>query len=128
MNRDEKKIALNRAIRLERAHERLGTNAPQCIHCGENYAHCLEEHHIAGRAMHDDVVIMCRNCHRKLSDAQKDHPQTQSKSPNPLEVIGRYLLGLADLFRLIVERLDQFGRTLTELAFADTAADRDARS
>lgn len=128
MNRDEKKIALNRAIRLERAHERLGTNAPQCIHCGENYAHCLEEHHIAGRAMHDDVVIMCRNCHRKLSDAQKDHPQPQSKSPHVLEVIGRYLLGVAELFRLIVERLDQFGRTLIELATAGTAVDRDARS
>jgi hypothetical protein len=128
MNPDKKKIALKSAIRLERAHERLGTNTPRCIRCGENYAHCLEEHHIAGRAMHDDVVIMCRNCHRKLSETQKDHPQPQSKSPSPLEVIGRYLLGLADLFRLIVERLDQFGRTLIELAFADTAADRGARS
>lgn len=124
MNSNKKKIALNQSIRLERAHERLGTNTPCCFHCGEDFAHCLEKHHIAGRAIHDDVVITCRNCHRKLSDVQKNHPQPMIKFPNQLEVIGRYLLGIADLFRLIIERLDQFGRALIELANADRIAEK----
>lgn len=116
MNSEKKKIALKRAIRLERAHERLGHNNPRCLHCGEDFAHCLELHHVAGRAMHDDVVIECRNCHRKLSEFQKDHPPILSPQPHILEVMGRYLLGIADLFRLLIDRLDEFGRKLIELA------------
>ena len=120
MTIDEKKIALNRAKRRERAHERLGSNEPRCLHCEEDFPHCLELHHIAGREVHDDVVIACRNCHRKLTELQKDHPAPLSQSPHVLEVIGRYLLGIADLFRLLIGRLDEFGRKLIELAAQET--------
>lgn len=116
MNSPKRKTALNRAIRLERAHERLGSNNPRCLHCGEDFAHCLERHHVAGRAMHDDRVIVCRNCHRKVTELQKDHPPILSQPPHFLEVVGRYLLGIADLFRLLIDRLDEFGRKLIELA------------
>ena len=119
MNSDKKDIALRRAIRLERAHERLGSNEPRCLHCGEDFAHCLELHHVAGRAMHDDVVIECRNCHRKLSESQKDHPPITLQAPHILEVIGRYLLGIADLFRHLIGRLDEFGRKLIDLAASE---------
>lgn len=119
MNPEKKGIALKRAIRIERAHERLGSNEPRCLHCGEDFAHCLELHHVAGRAMHDDVVIECRNCHRKLSELQKDHPPITSQPPHILEVIGRYLLGIADLLRLLIGRLDEFGRKLLDLAASE---------
>lgn len=120
MNSPEEKIALKRAIRLERAHERLGSNQPRCLHCGEEFPHCLELHHVAGRAMHDDVVITCRNCHRKFTELQMDHPAKTSAPPHILEVIGRYLLGIADLLRLLIRRLDEFGRKLIELAAEET--------
>lgn len=122
MNSPEDKIALNRAKRRERAHERLGSNEPRCLHCDEDFPHCLELHHISGRAMHDDVVIACRNCHRKLTEFQKDHPPILSEPPHILEVIGRYLLGIADLFRLLIGRLDEFGRKLIELAANEAPA------
>jgi hypothetical protein len=122
MNSENKKIALKRAIRLERAHERLGSIEPRCLHCDEDFPHCLELHHIAGRAMHDDAVISCRNCHRKQTELQKDHPPILSQPPHVLEVIGRYLLGIADLFRLLIGRLDEFGRKLIELAATETLA------
>lgn len=120
MNSDKKKIALDRAKRRESAHERLGSNEPRCLHCPEDDARCLELHHVAGRAMHDDVVIVCRNDHRRLSDFQKDHPPKVSTPPHVLEVIGRYLLGIADLFRLLIGRLDEFGRKLIKLAANET--------
>jgi hypothetical protein len=40
-----------------------------------------------------------------------------------LEQIGRYLLGVADLFRLLIDRLDEFGRALIEFA-AKIASDK----
>jgi hypothetical protein len=45
----------------------------------------LERHHIAGRTFGDENVPVCRNCHRKLSDLQKDHPPHIGAPPDPLE-------------------------------------------
>src|SRR6516162_5562849 len=50
-----------------RARERLRTDDPRCCFCGEDNPHCLERHHIAGQAYADDTLIVCRNCHRKLT-------------------------------------------------------------
>jgi hypothetical protein len=98
--------------RKQKRLETLGENNPACVICGENNPHCLELHHIAGRAYDDDMVIVCRNCHRKLSDDQKDHPQVINKAPVTTEIIGHFLLGLADLFLQLVNRLREFAQAL----------------
>ena len=72
-------IELRRATRRQRAIERLGTRNPKCAHCGEADPLALELHHIAGQAYDRATVIVCRNCHRKLSDLQKDHPAKIAK-------------------------------------------------
>ena len=59
--------------RLEKQFRRLGTRNPVCVGCGEADPYCLELHHAAGRKHDDDVVIVCRNCHRKLTAKQRDH-------------------------------------------------------
>lgn len=100
--------------RLERAFRRLGTRHPSCVTCGENYPHALELHHIGEQAHHDDLSIVCRNCHRKLTDAQKDRLAVRADNPTD-EIIGRYLYGLADLFRMIADTLTQFARELLGL-------------
>jgi hypothetical protein len=51
------------------------TRGKFCIVCLEKDPRCLELHHIAGRQFADEVVVVCCNCHRKLSDMQKDHDQ-----------------------------------------------------
>ena len=99
--------------RLERAFKRLGTRNPSCVACGEADPFCLELHHIGEKDHHDDLSIVCRNCHRKLTDPQKD--LIEVNQPNPtLETIGRYLHGLAELFLQIAETLKEFGNLLLE--------------
>jgi hypothetical protein len=80
---------------------RLGTNSPICLFCPEDDPACLERHHLAGRSFGDRwVVIACRNCHRKLSDKQKEHPAVAARDPETLECYGRLLHGIADALEL----------------------------
>jgi hypothetical protein len=105
----------DREARREQALKRLGTRNPSCVVCNEGDPLCLELHHIGGQKHHEDLAIVCRNCHRKLSDQQRDHPaDTQGQHPT-MATIGHYLLGLADLFRLLATSLVQFGTWLIEL-------------
>ena len=121
MNNDDH-ADLKREIRLQKAYEKLGTNSPRCVNCGENYPRCLQAHHPAGRKYHPVTTLVCENCHRKLSDAQYDHPPHRGGPPSPLETIGRFLLGLADLFELLITTMKEFGLQLLELAAEATPA------
>ena len=102
----------NKEIRKQKRLEMLGSNNPVCIICGENDWRCLEQHHIAGQKYSDDLCNICRNCHRKLSDSQRDHPKQIAKKPSKNETIGHTLLGLADFFEFLVERLRVCGNLL----------------
>ena len=105
-----------------RALERLGTSHPVCVTCGEDDPRCLEAHHIAGRAFDDQTVLVCRNCHRKLSDAQKGHPRKIGDPPSSLEQIAHFLLGLMDIFQLIIDRVKAFAVELLEIDAAGKGA------
>jgi hypothetical protein len=108
--------------RKQKALERLGTNNPVCVLCGETDWRCLELHHLAGKPFDGALAIVCRNCHRKLSDMQKDHPQPTSTPPDALDRIGHFLLGLADLFALLVAKLREFGEFMIEQAGMTSSA------
>lgn len=105
---------VHKEARRRKAIERLGSRNARCAICGEGDPHCLELHHLAGERFGDDLVPVCRNCHRKLSDDQKDHPRPVGKEPDPVEKIAHLLLGLADLLVLVAERLKAFGLGLIE--------------
>jgi len=92
--------------------EKLGTNNPICGTCGERDWRCLERHHVADFGRDDATVNICRNCHRKVSDDQKDHPAYDPNADRMLDSIGHFLIGLADLLRLIIEKLVEFGHAL----------------
>lgn len=114
---------LRKEVRRQRRLEQLGTNNPRCGLCGETDDRCLELHHVAGRRRDECTVAICRNCHRKVTDDQKDHPSSIASVDNTLDCIGHFLLGLADLLRLIVEKLAEFGLVLIERASTPTAGD-----
>jgi len=111
---DDKELA--RDVRKQRRLETLGTNEPRCGTCGECDDRTLEAHHVAGRKNGPATVIVCRNCHRKVSDDQEDHRAFDNAADPMLQAIGHFLLGLADLLRLAIEKLSEFGHALIERA------------
>jgi hypothetical protein len=91
---------------------KLGTNNPRCPCCPETDWRVFEQHHLAGRK-HDDLTInICANDHRRLTDSQNDHPETELNADELLAVIGNFIFGLADMLALIIERLYEFGDAL----------------
>ena len=102
-------------IRRQQATRRVGSNSSCCV-CGENDPRCIELHHIAGQHFDDQLAPVCRNCHRKVTDDQKGHPAFDPNADPTLHAIGRFLLGLADLLRLAIEKLTTFGLALIERA------------
>jgi hypothetical protein len=118
---------LNLERRRQRALERLGTNNPRCFFCPCDDPLALELHHIAGRGYGDELVIACRNCHRRLSDWQKDHPPRRNDPPIDAERIGHFLLGLADLFEMLVKRLREFAAKLAVLGSSDRPQNGEAQ-
>ena len=102
--------------RFEQQYRRLGTRNPMCVVCGESDPFCLELHHIAGQKHDDDVCIVCRNCHRKLTNQQLGHTGGGNAAPGDsmLATIGRYLYGLCDLLVLVLNTLREFAKWLIE--------------
>jgi hypothetical protein len=109
------KRELNRERRKQRALERLGSNHPRCVLCSCDDPLALELHHVAGQAFGDGTVPVCRNCHRRLSDYQKDHSPEQGKRVGELEPIRPFMEGLADLFEMLVKRLREYAAKLGAL-------------
>jgi hypothetical protein len=104
---------LDTTDRLEQQYRRLGTREPVCVACSESDPFCLELHHIAANAHHKDLSIVCRNCHRKLTNRQHDHAKPPIESQRDvLNTIGQYLLGLCDLLALVITTLREFAGTL----------------
>ena len=98
--------------RRQAAYRRLGTTDPRCVVCGEDDWHCLELHHIAGQAYDDQGVTLCRNCHRKQSNAATN--ATSPIDPPIMERAGHFLLGLALLLSQLVARLGAYGQQLLD--------------
>jgi hypothetical protein len=83
----------------------------------------LELHHIRGRKF-GELVIVCRNCHRKLSDAQNDHLRPEADPPSVAECIVHFLQGLADFFEQLVPQLRTLAKQLSEKLSADCNIER----
>jgi len=92
--------------------EQLGTNEPVCLACGKDHWAVFEKHHIAGCRYCAMTILHCKNCHAEATALQKGHPPPQRDEPSKEEIIGRLLMGLADFFELLIEKLREFGEYL----------------
>lgn len=93
-----------REKRKRQAQKRLGTTKPRCL-CGETNPHCFDAHHIAQRRFDGTTVDVCKNCHAKGTDLQKDHPWPLDGELTPQERFAHMLYGLADLLLLAVDKI-----------------------
>lgn len=99
--------------RRERDYRRLRTRNPICLSCGySNHPAAMELSHIAPRKFHDDGGVLCSNCHREMSDSEKDFSYSPQSINPTMETIGRYLLALAEWFTRIAETIAAFGHWL----------------
>ena len=113
---------LDKQDRLEQHYRRLGTRDPRCTLCSETDPRCMEKHHIAGIALDAATTIVCRNCHRKLSDDQLDHPSYDHKAPVEQHTAFRhFLLGLCDFLTRIIQRLREIAEWLMNASCRDVA-------
>ena len=96
----------------------LGTDRPICAMCGETDWRCLEAHHVAGQRRDRRTVIVCANDHLRLTDDQKDHPNSNGVNDAFLDRVGHFLLGLADMLRIVVDALVEFAHELIARAQA----------
>jgi hypothetical protein len=69
-----------------------------------------------GRKHGDLVWPLCLPCHQKRSELQREEPPPTRNAHNVLEIIGRWLLSVAEYFELMCERFRRFGEYLIELA------------
>jgi hypothetical protein len=113
MAMDELELARER--RRQTRLEHLGTNNPICPCCGERDDRCFNGHHLAGKYFDRALLVSaCANCHGKANDMQKDHPKMIHNPPSFDERLGHFLLGLADLLELAVEKLREFANDLID--------------
>lgn len=104
---------------MQRKINELGRN-PKCQICGENditmliptAKSLLEKHHIAGN--HEgETIIVCRNCHAKLTDAQLDWPAELFDNDRTPEMNAvAFFLGLAAILGVLAVLCTKHAMTL----------------
>lgn len=104
-----------RRARKYRRFRTFGTFSPSCVSCGENdWRVRYERHHIAGRRFDPDAtVLVCINCHDKLSDRQKDH-QSLGHLERSRAVVTRSVQGLIDLLCIQLDTLRKVEDVLSD--------------
>jgi hypothetical protein len=86
---------LAREGRIRARFLKAGFADPRCVICGEDRIWRLELDHVAGQKHDPTLWPLCRNCHADRSFLQYDEPRPSDNPKRTLEVIGRWMLGLA---------------------------------
>lgn len=108
---------LHRAAVKNRKERLTGVHNEVCIGCACDLAIGKEDDHMIGRKHGDLVWPLCKaSCHPKRTELQREEPPPTSTPRNVFEVIGRWLLSVAEYFELMCETFRQFGKYLIELA------------
>ena len=109
-------IDANNEQAKQRRLKKLGTNNPGCCMCSETDWRCIEEHHV-GRRKHDPMTAqLCANDHLRVTDMQNDHPMSNEDADQLLVRISNFLRNLAEMLRLVAQRLIEFADVLLERA------------
>lgn len=92
---------------------RNGKSIHRCVVCGEGDPIVLEEHHHFARANSKKTVLLCKNCHFKITTEQnKVSPKSRSKDASHLEKIAYQLISIGALLGEIGNQLIKLGHEL----------------
>lgn len=103
--------------------QQAGFPNPKCALCPESRIWCLELDHLAGRKHDNTCWPLCCNCHEERNFVQRLEPGGCDNPQNQFEVIGRWLLGIAEWLELIIDKLYEFGEYLINRAKQDHGGD-----
>lgn len=111
-------IQYKREHRLQRRLERLESNNPDCLICGEDDSICLRWHHpLHQRGFPNVRIRVCSNDHDRLHELEKDW--LDFKITSSLLVIAAVLIFVfADFVSLINHESEEFIGHLREIATA----------
>jgi hypothetical protein len=107
---------LHRAAVKNKKERLSGIHNEVCVGCGCDLAQRKEDDHLTGRKHGDLVWPLCPPCHHKRSEYQREEPPPTQNWRNVFEVIGRWLLSVAEYFELMCDTFRRFGEFLIELA------------
>ena len=94
----------------------LGITTEVCVICGSDDRSTFEFDHVAGCKHDGQLWPLCEACHQERNPMQREEPPPSDNPRNPFEVIGRWLLSMAEYFELLVRHLRKFGEFLIGLA------------
>ena len=114
---------LARDAAKRKKYRRLGKDDLCCPVCGETHPAAFELDHVAGQKRHDQTWPLCKTHHAIRTEWQLLEPPPTDNPQNPLEIIGRWLLGMAAYFEMLVTYLKRFGIFLIEIAREGYGAD-----
>jgi hypothetical protein len=107
---------LHRAAVKNKKERLAGIHNEVCLGCGCDLAQGKEDDHLIGRKHSELVWSLCLPCHHTRSELQREEPPPTDNPRNVLEVIGRWLLSVAEYFELMCDTFRRFGEYLIELA------------
>ena len=107
---------LHRAAARSKKERLSGIHNEVCVGCGCDLAAGKEDDHVIGCKHGDLVWPLCPRCHHKRSELQREEPPPSANPRNVLEIIGRWLLSVAEYFELMCETFRRFGEFLIGLA------------
>ena len=97
--------------------ERLpGIHNEVCIGCAGDLAAGKEDDHMIGQKHGNIVWPLCPSDHHKRTELQREEPPPTDNPRNVFEVIGRWLLSVAEYFEFMCETFRRFGEYLIDLA------------
>ena len=108
-------VNMKREASLQARLDKLGVNDPVCGMCGETDPRTFELHHPAGQKQDGEFTSqICANDHRKMSFEQSLLPPMPVGADPMLYAIGRFLIGIADMFGPMIAKLYELGIALIE--------------
>jgi 5-methylcytosine-specific restriction endonuclease McrA len=89
----------------------------KCERCGESDSRVIERHHIFGRNSSPEVMLLCKNCHYKITHEQnKIAPKERSKDASPENSEKFTLVSIGGLLQETGKIIEKSGNMLLEIA------------